>query len=134
LVSERRNDFTWVNRWLRWFDEVRSAYDTDPRSIVCAGLVLTPTFPGIVWLNVRAAMEPLTGLERTVWHECAHLAGYLSEDEADRVADRHVDGSETPCRDRSDEIQWTASRAPLSANYWELSNQIRHPKARRLPF
>jgi hypothetical protein len=65
-------------------------------------------------------MEPLTGLERTVWHKCAHLAGYLSEDEADRVADRHVDASETPCRDRGDEIQWIPSRAPVSTNYWEL--------------
>jgi hypothetical protein len=54
---------------LRWFKELRSTYDSDPRSIVCAGLVLAPTFPGIVWLNLRAAMEPLTGLERTVWHE-----------------------------------------------------------------
>jgi hypothetical protein len=99
---------------------MRSAYDSDPRAIVCGGLVLTPTFPGIVWLNVRAAMEPLTGLERTVWHKCAHLAGYLSEDEADRVADRHVDASETPCRDRGDEIQWIPSRAPVSTNYWEL--------------
>jgi hypothetical protein len=105
---------------LRWFKEMRSTYDSDPRSIVCAGLVLAPTFPGIVWLNVRAAMEPLTGLERTVWHECAHRAGYLSEDEAERVADRHVDGGETPCRDRGDEIRWIPSRAPLSTNYWEL--------------
>jgi hypothetical protein len=105
---------------LRWFKEMRSAYDSDPRPIVCGGLVLTPTFPGIVWLSVRAAMEPLTGLERTVWHECAHLAGYLSEDEADRVAARHVDGGETPCRDRGDEIRWIPSRAPVGTNYWEL--------------
>jgi hypothetical protein len=105
---------------LRSFEEVRSAYDSDPRPIVCGGLVLTRTFPGIVWLNVRAAMGPLTGLERTVWHECAHLAGYLSEDEAHRVAARHVDGGETTCRDRGDEFQWIASRASLSTNYWEL--------------
>jgi hypothetical protein len=105
---------------LRWFKEMRSAYDDDPRPMVCGGLVLPSSFPGVVWLNVRAAMEPLAGLERTVWHECAHLAGYLSEDEADRIADGHVAGGETLCRDSSDEIQWIPSRAAVQANYWEL--------------
>jgi hypothetical protein len=103
---------------LRWFEEMRSVYSDDPRPVVCGGLVLTPLFPNIAWLNRAAALHDLHDLERAVWHECAHLAGYLSEDEADRVADRHVDG-ESRCRDSGDEVRWIGDRATVTT-YWEL--------------
>ena len=87
-MSERGNDFTRVNRLLRWSTRyaLRLRQQPSPDRPRWAGPDADVPWDRVVERPGLAAMEPLTGLERTVWHECAHLAGHLSETEADRVA------------------------------------------------
>jgi hypothetical protein len=102
----------------RWFKELRSAFDDDPRPVVCGGMVLRGY--NIIWLNLQLAFGDQRDLEHTVWHEMAHLGGYDSEEACDRFATRFVGGGGRTATRDSGEIRWLPTAAPGVGNTWDL--------------